>query len=283
MPLCTIHLIALHSTAPQHLQTFLSTLDDANISPLVASRVIRWIILPSALSTEHLLARNIRWDILLILLGTNTLPSAFVPLIQHHWDITAGVPSRLVQDFAAKNKTLLHPEPNSVPKHSGALDNTHTTASAQDLELSGELRDWVGKFYHGGGAEGRGAVSMFNLLSFKPGMKESYLEYGKAFASHVGKSHGGNAKIVGGVTAVNGVDRGKGTGDGEGWDEVALAHYPSILHFAEMLANTDYQDANKRYRVPALRDTAILMTSEIEVEDMMMSGMGGNGDVKGKL
>lgn len=34
------------------------------------------------------------------------------------------------------------------------------------------------------------------------------------------------------------------------WDEVALAHYPSIWHFADMLASGGYQEVNRRFRVP---------------------------------
>lgn len=275
MPLCTIHLVALHPTTPQPLQTFLTTLRRSNLSPLVISRVIRWIIFPSTLSTEHLIARNIRWDLLLVLPGSSPLPASLTDsLVQHHWSITAGVPSRLIQDFETKNAKMLKPAPGSVPKITGALEASPTTSSAQDLELSADLRVWIRDFYNSGSAEAQGAVSMFNLLSFAPGMKASYLEYGKAFAARIGSSHGGNAKIVGGVTATEGVQRDAEKGDGQGWDEVALAHYPSVVHFAEMLVDEEYQKVNKKYRVPALKDTAILMTSEVGIAEMMGAGKG---------
>lgn len=264
MPLCTLHLVSLHQS-PNPQQAFLSALKSSNVTPLVVSRVIRWIILPSTYSTEHLLARNIEWDFLLILPSTDTLPLSVQNLVENHWHITAGVPSRLVQDFAAKNDKLLRPSRDIIPKLRGALEDQRTTTSAQDLELSAELKAWIRAFNAGSSSEANGAVSMFNLLSFKEEMKSSYLEYGKAFASSIGKNHGGNAKIVGGVTDVNGVQRGKNESDGKGWDEVALAHYPSILHFAEMLADVEYQAVNHKYRTPSLRDTAILMTSEVGV------------------
>ncbi len=100
---------------------------------------------------------------------------------------------------------------------------------------------------------------MLNLLAFKPGLKSEYLKYGAEFAKSVGSRRGGNAKIVGSVIR-------DGTADGEGWDEVALAHYPSIWHFADMLASEDYQAVNKRHRVGSLRDTFILCTSELGLE-----------------
>lgn len=273
MPLCTLHLIALDPAQPKAQQSFLTALKAAKISPLVLSRVIRWIILPSQLSTEHLLARNIHWDFLLILNGTDPLPSSLQPHIHHTWTVTAGVPSRLVQDFASKNRKLLHPEAHAVPKVDEAvLETKETTSSAQSLELSSDLRDWIRAFTNGGGREARGAVSMLNLLSFEPGKKDSYLEYGRAFAESVGSRHGGDAKIVGGVVPqqqhTTDGDGGSAPreGDGEGWDEIALAQYPSILHFAGMLGDPGYQEVNHRYRLPALRDTAILMTSEVACE-----------------
>lgn len=203
--------------------------------------------------------------------------------------MSAGVPSRLVQDFSKKNNQLLHPDASNVPKIS---DQTvkKTTDSAQSLELSAELDTWIQDYINTGRPEAKGAVSMFNLLSFNDGMKSEYLKYGAAFASSIGSRHGGNAKIVGNVTHINGVAKPKedavtsssvsangevqsGSGD---WNEIALAHYPSILHFREMLLSEDYQSVNKRHRVPSLRDTCILMTSEIAVEELLRAASGGS-------
>ena len=271
MPLCTLHLLALHQTTPNPLSTFLSTLKSSNFKPLVISRVIRWIILPSKLSTEHLLARNIAWDILLILPGADPLPSDLGALVQHHWSVSAGVPSRLVTNFAATNADLLHPAPGSVPALSEKTKR-ETTRSSQDLELSGELDAWISSFLASGRKEGKGAVSMFNLLAFQPGMKSEYLKYGTAFSKSIGARHGGNAKIVGNVTAVNGKEVTGSVMGGVGWYEIALAHYPSIEHFRDMLSSADYQEVNHKHRVGSLRDTCILMTSEIAVEEVLGEG-----------
>ena len=48
-------------------------------------------------------------------------------------------------------------------------------------------------------------------------------------------------------------------------DQFALAHYPSLDHFADMLGSTDYQQANKTWRVPSLKDTFILCTTELDL------------------
>ncbi len=59
--------------------------------------------------------------------------------------------------------------------------------------------------------------------------------------------------------------------EGGKWDEFALAHCPSLVHFGEMLAIEDYDKINKQYRIPALKDTctSILFTNEIEVERLI--------------
>jgi len=91
-------------------------------------------------------------------------------------------------------------------------------------------------------------------------MHESYGRYGKAFAESIGSRRGGNAKVVGKVVPKQGtMDE-----DASGWDEIALAHYPSIRHFVDMLASEDYQEVNHRDRLPALKDTCILCTTELD-------------------
>jgi len=103
---------------------------------------------------------------------------------------------------------------------------------------------------------------MLNLLAFKPGLKEEYLKYGAEFAKSIGKRRGGVAKLVGSV-----VHGGDGPESGDGWDEIALAHYPSIYHFADMLASEDYQVVNHKYRAGSLKDTFILCTTEVELHN----------------
>jgi hypothetical protein len=128
---------------------------------------------------------------------------------------------------------------------------------------------------------------MLNLLAFKPGMKGEYLKYGKAFGERVGRRYGGVAKIVGNVV-VSLPSSPPPAAAGEQvetihdattdtWDEIALAHYPSISHFASMLQDEEYQAVNHQHRLPSLRDTCILMTSEIGVEEMMKGVGSGSG------
>lgn len=66
---------------------------------------------------------------------------------------------------------------------------------------------------------------------------------------------------------------GKGVRAVAEWEEVVLAGYTSFKHFADMLADPEYQDVNLRLRLPALRDTCILMASEPHL-DWMVEGAG---------
>jgi len=278
MPLASIHLISL--AEPSNLPSLLEYIKSSGIQPLVISKPIRWIIRPEQLQTSELLTP--RWDLLLILedgkASRDFIASILEPSpgnvarafkVVSHWTTTAGVPSRLTTEFRTKtNPSLLHANARDVPELTGALNNPLLNHDSQDLSLSPELQQWIGK--NSDNLPVKGAVSMLNLLSFKKDMKSSYLKYGKAFAETIGAKRGGNAKLVGNL-----VD-GKGhrvSEEEEGvWHEFALAHYPSLLHFADMLASKDYQEVNQKFRVPALGDTCILCTSELEIEALLKEG-----------
>jgi hypothetical protein len=205
---------------------------------------------------------SVQWDLLLIVPAKDVLPASLTgsnrDQVANHWSVTIGVPSSIYNGFAERNQTFLQPRESEVPALTGSLEKPRIASSAQGLELSTELRQWADGF-----ALGRDkAVSMLNLLAFHPSPEahESYKKYGQAFAKSIGSRRGGNAKVVGRVVPKQGT-QGEDT---QGWEEVALAHYPSIPHFIDMLASEDYQEVNHQYRLPALRDTCILCTSELD-------------------
>nr|POE47938.1 hypothetical protein CFP56_01266 [Quercus suber] len=258
MPLATVHLLAIAPNA--NINAYVRALMSTGVKPLVVSRAVRWIIKPESLSVSALLGT--KWDLLIILPITSSIPSAYLgkDWVLAHWSIAAGVPSSLVKDFDRKNRSLLHPRPGATPPLTGSMDKPRITSSTQGLELNPELLSWSQSFQRGK----PGAVSMLNLLAFHPGAEAhaSYQRYGKAFAESIGSRRGGTAKIVGKVVPNQGTDG----EDQEGWDEIALAHYPSIEHFVDMIASEDYQKVNHESRLPALRDTCILCTSELDAE-----------------
>lgn len=253
-----LRLLELNTSIP----AFLSALRASNVKPLTINRVIRWVIIPTSTSLQSVLTTT--WDLLLVLPDTTPLPADLSKHIKTQWHVYAGMPSSLLKNFDARNQRLLNPQSGDVPPLS-SHKVLGTKKSAQSLELNDELAAWIESYSKGLGS---GAISMFNLLSFKPGKKASYLNYGKAFATDVGKKRGGVAKIVGKVIEVSSSPKvgGERGDNGKEFDEIAVAHYPSILHFADMLRGEDYQEANHKYRVPALRDTFILCTSELGLD-----------------
>lgn len=255
MPLATVHLLRLSNRTT--VSSYVKEL--ASAKPLVVSRAVRWIIKPEKLSVSKLL--DTPWDLMVIVLASSPLPSKMLEmnLVSDHWSISAGVPSSLANGFHERNQKFLHPAKGDVPELTGSMSKPRMAGSTQGLELNKELLEWSKDF-----KLGEGAMSMLNLLAFKPGKEahESYLVYGKAFAESIGKRRGGNAKVVGKVVP----NQGTTDEDKDGWDEIALAHYPSINHFTDMLASEDYQAVNHKNRLPALKDTCILCTSELDPE-----------------
>jgi len=186
------------------------------------------------------------------------------------------------------NATLLHPDPATVPQLPDAWTHgevpahaiTDAAAAAEEkkavgaLPLEPALAEWVNDF---GAKErgGKGAVSMFNLLSYLPdGGKAKYFEYVGAFS--IKKFGGGAAKVYGPVESYGLAGPPGGGGEkglameeeeeGRPWDDLAVVHYPSIWHFAEMLASEGYKEVEEKYKKGALRDTCILCVSELTFE-----------------
>jgi hypothetical protein len=255
MPLATVHLVAL--TQKGTIADYVKALRTSNVRPYVISRTVRWIIKPEKLSVSKLL--DTKWDLLIITPASEQLPAKLLSKdqVSAHWSLSAGVPSSLTNDFQERNKKMLYPAKGDVVPRTGETDKPRLAGSSQGLELNNELLQWSQGFQLGGGA-----MSMLNLLAFHPGKEahDSYLRYGKAFGESIGSKRGGNAKIVGKVVK----DHGTADEDQSGWDEIALAHYPSIHHFTDMIASEDYQAVNHKDRLPALRDTCILCTSELD-------------------
>ncbi|KAI1144012.1 hypothetical protein F5Y05DRAFT_14508 [Hypoxylon sp. FL0543] len=249
MVLCNLHLISLKDGVS--LASFLSKLRRNGIKPVVQARAVRWMILPTRISAGHLLGRNIRWDLLLMLEETDSLPPEAQSDVNALWSASCGVSSKALSNYAALNAKLLRPPSGSVaPPEQHAIEPSTTS---QNLEVSPELSEWISALPT---PVREHPVSMLNLLAFNPGKKEQYKQYGAAFSAKVGSRHGGQVKIVGKIAG--------GQAHDDGWDEIAFVHYPSVEHFAAMAASKDYQEINHRYRLGALKDTFILCVMEVD-------------------
>ncbi|KAL2154646.1 hypothetical protein VTH82DRAFT_3322 [Thermothelomyces myriococcoides] len=290
MVICQLLLISLKPGVS--IPAFLRILARAGVKPVFQARILRWMILPRETSAGHLLARNIRWDLLLALEGSTgpaaTIPTASRACIAACWTATCGVSARALSGYPRLNVELLTQSRTTAPpapELSQLLSSSST--SSQDLQSSREWVEWMATLPLSAREH---PVSMLNLLAFHPGMKEQYAKYGAEFSRRVGARHGGRVKLVGRVLA-----HGPGVGDGSdsdvgaggggdvsgeeeegGWDEIAYVHYPTIRHFAAMAASEDYQEVNRRYRLGALRDTFILCCQEIDDDGELVGAVPGS-------
>jgi len=277
MVLCTLHLISLKEGIS--LSAFLSSLHGADIKPIAQARVLRWMILPKQISAGHLLARNIHWDALLILDSSSSssspasaaaLKSIFANSVSAEWTASVGTSSKLLSSYASTNAQLLNPSPDApsnIKPVALDLEAAKKADSSENLELTPEMAHFISALPSQLKTH---PVSMLNLLSFNRGKHAQYVKYGQEFSARVGSRYGGHVKIVGKVTssgagAVEGIEP-KEQGKEEGWDEIAFVHYPSIINFAAMAGDKDYQDVNHTYRLGALKDTFILCVLEVGVD-----------------
>jgi len=101
----------------------------------------------------------------------------------------------------------------------------------------------------------KGPIFMINLLKFKPdGGAQRYQQYVEAGADtfkKVGVKVAFQAKIA--MAVIGEKD----------WDEVLIAHYPSIAAFIEMNRDKDYQQA-VQHRTEALLDSRLYLVKADE-------------------
>lgn len=272
MVVCHLHVVSLKPGVS--VASFFAKLSHNGVQPVFQARIMRWMILPKKLSAGHLLARNTHWDLLLALKDGTAIPTPSQTDIAAIWTATCGVSGNALANYANLNATLLHPPPGTTtPAHLPDLSTTNTTDSPQNLSVSPEWLQWIAALPPSARSH---PVSMLNLLAFNPGKKEQYKQYGAAFSKRVGSRHGGRVKLVGRVLGDSDSDaEGGSQAKGDGWEEIAYVHYPSVEHFAAMAGSRDYQEVNREFRLGALRDTFILCCQEVGGDGELLAGRAG--------
>ncbi|WP_285658045.1 DUF1330 domain-containing protein [Actinomycetospora sp. NBRC 106375] len=98
-----------------------------------------------------------------------------------------------------------------------------------------------------------GPVVMLNLLRFRPdGGRESYQRYVDAISGVVAR-HGVQ------ITYLGEGGRPLAAEQGQAWDMVALVRYPSREHFAAMISDPEYRQA-EHFRTEALVEAVLQPT-----------------------
>lgn len=287
MPVCALHLVQLADVSPSGVDKFLNSLLSSAASEfgvVTVSKVQSPIIRPTLV--DHKILNDTPWTLLVVASGSapDKLPTSLAAGIKSSYSVISGIPGKIVTNYD-KISNGLREKASSEPLLEVKLDErgdvipptnksggkaAATREDGQDLSLSPALLGLAKHLNHT--ARHHGPVSMLNLLHFHTdeGAVESYHEYGRRFASVAGR-RGGNAKLVGIVIAPlkEGQADSRGSGDrakDDWWNECTLVHYPSINHFIDMSVDDEYQFINKEYRLKAIKDTALICTTEIDLE-----------------
>jgi uncharacterized protein (DUF1330 family) len=98
-----------------------------------------------------------------------------------------------------------------------------------------------------------GEVVMINLLRFAEGGREQYEEYARAIAPFL-------TKVGAEITYAGIAGEALVAEDGQAWDAIVIARYPSRKAFSMMVADPGYQ-AITHLRTKALRETLLQPTT----------------------
>ena len=266
MTTCTLHLLSSSTTAAQLLDLLAAA---SRPKPLFLAKANNWIIQPEAeppISPE--LLANAPWSVVVIYMKPDDLPQDAQTQIAARWTLKFSLPTQMASNFAVNGtnlretpKTRSH-EFDAVLAGDGKDFHSGSSSLSQALDITPTLSRWFDDFSRTG--DGTKSIVMLNLLAFvDDGSK--YLRYREAFAKSVGSRHGAAARLLGTAESESASPQTDGTKNEKWWDRVALIHYPSILHFADMLAADDYQEASHKYRTGSLVDNPILCLTEVIV------------------
>lgn len=215
------------------------------ISPLAIARPVQWVHLP--MKADYMLA--VDWDMALVLDSNIRLPQNVAEATDaiHMVDVHVASP-------VPSNESIVFGQEVSA---TSSDNRTLRALCTQFHQITPSLLALVDHPLCP-----KGPISMLNFVSYHPGptAAESYKKYLGGVQAGPGKKYGVHVKYSGSATPSDGS---KVAGD---WDLVFMAVYPSFRHFVDMGSDPDYQVLNQKYRMPALRDLCILMTTEVDLE-----------------
>lgn len=264
--------------------------------PLYVGRCHHWIHEPRDLSTAALLGT--KWEYHIIHHTSSPDSLALPPGMEEHvtakWSIAGETPESILETYHSTHEARLSAPVTPLPSGWSAEDHSGLDASIPppDLEASLALKSYplgsnrdtdkrivLKDFIRSFGVLHKGPVQMLNLLSCLPGQRPRIYAYFQAFGESVGKKYDGAAMIPqfgvtdwmtrkeeGELTIAEAKNYGTEEGEKVGWEDAALVWYPSLWHFAKLLDDSAYAEADRKFKQGVLRDNPILMCSEVYIE-----------------
>ena len=282
----TFHLITLKSDISEESLLSAARSHPEQDRPIYIGKCQHWIHSPT-LSVEALYndGKQVkRWDYLLITLSSSLdIAGGIEAHVADKWSIGSAMGDEtMINNYKQTRQTPLSTPAPPLPSGWSPADQSGLDASVPppDLEASlalqsyplgsnindnakpTSLQKWTGTF----GSQHTGPVCMLNLLAYVPGGRERYAQYREAFAASVGSKYGGSAMFLG-IEVTDWSSKGSNEEAKEEnlWKDAALVGYPSIWHFAKMLDDPGYADADRKFKQGSLRDNPILCCTEVDV------------------
>jgi hypothetical protein len=266
----TIYLLSLKTTVEQdQLSTLINRIckefKNSSPKPLVIGKPQGWVVKPHHPTLGPPLTSH-DWHLCIFLPGIEPgLPSSIMDHVATTWSLTTDIHNPYLDELSQNHKSLLHLSPEDATPLTGSLDGPRVNDPELEVPYTPELHE----FFESVAArvpEGTRPVSMLNLMKYTPGGRNNFLNYVRVFTEErVGTKRGAIPELFGEMHMKGETEESKAN---NAWEDTALVYYPSIWHFADLVASEEYRECDKKYKIGAVEDTGILAVSEMDLDDI---------------
>jgi hypothetical protein len=234
------------------IDTVVSHLRTLEPRPLLITRPLGWLCRPHKFSSNTLGAEDKHWDLIVVFPNTGPVPDTLNPHLKDTWSIVFTPTTENVISFPKHNAELISQSGNNpaVSESKPVTEEDFKANADLELNISPDLDKQMLSIVHGD--EGARPVTMVNLLAFVPGNQERYMQYVQEFARTFGPRFGPAGKLFGPVSENEADD------DKKRWEFAAMVHYPSLLHFREMVLDELYRQVDRKLKKGSVEDNPLM-------------------------
>lgn len=273
---CSIHLLCLQQDVSKaDLLRHLNDPSAGRPSYLIKATAHGWVHRPHLSPHKELLLAH-RWNFFL-LTKSASLPGTVGEIVSAHVSIQVSIPREQYDQLESQVNTIPKPNlqtpplPKEWPEKGGiptlAISKpTNEPLKVGELNLDPSMTEFLSNSLPN---DVRNApVGLFNLFMYPDGDSSVHEHYMEGFRRDFGDAAGVAMKFMGPVRPDIIYDSSSAAKSEEksrtGWQDANLVQYDTIWHYAYMLSTTTYAELNKE-KISGLRDTCILLTSEMEL------------------